>query len=894
MSSEHDPNADPAQYADEGGYDDQGGYDDDAASDVSDLDPESRILAPVQKRIETQLLGHLEQLTLEVHEAKNEARMMHQKREDCGVELYNVQQHLAKLQESFEHGHDNFVALQHLREEKESEKAHLLSEHDAVQRTHDDLKKKQVKYQVELDKLSETVIKVEQFNEQIQSEIQIERRAAYKAEDDIVKLEGQKAKQDLLVDTLNERTRALSEQQATIAAQLSAQKDETKVAKDTLGEALSEMDVIEFQKKQLMQQWKASIIGMQRRDEALRTVEEALVEQKEALMALDNEIVGYRHGIKAAQQKNAKLSHLLSKTENEVTLLESQIDQLLERKTKSTEKFNLLKRSLEQTDSENAVLQNEERVLQSEINAMAKKTQKSAKEVHDMEAKVMETLNQQTTLKKGSQAALLDIEKMKNVIRDKEMHVTQMENELARIRVDTLQTQSHNEVLQTTVSELEKELTSRDTLIEKMQVDIRRRHDEIERKQKTLDSLNRQFDGIIAAQGNEEGEHVGPLEATINNLSKAITQKSSENDSLQRDWIRLQTELVNSRTSGHKLQESIRELRAQCTILMQKRTRMLASMKKQNADMSNLEKTTAAMHLQMKRLNTLVCDNSENQELIANDNFNLENDLVKRLQERKKEAMELETRIDGIRESKGDLLAEILDAERNVMTWEKKIQIAKETEMALDPTIGKDEINDMKREIYIMEQRLGNLQREQRRKVEEMQKLIDHRDVLRTKGQAVQAASTTGQQKGVTKVTVNKENHRVAQELTAKKTEAQTKEAQIKDCVANTERTALEVERVISETDNAAAELGQVQQAIDVKTQERGRVTEEKARKQRTLNRYRDAEKGMYKLEADPDQMEQQRAAIDDKKRGLVVVLQEMASTFPQLGAELQDLQSAL
>jgi chromosome segregation ATPase len=177
-----------------------------------------------------------------------------------------------------------------------------------------------------------------------------------------------------------------------------------------------------------------------------------------------------------------------------------------------------------------------------------------------MENKVLETLGKQTTLKKSSQAALVDIEKMKSVIREKELHVTHMENELARIRVDTLQTQAHNEVLKETVDELERELKGRDTLIEKMQVDIRRKHDEIERKQKTLDSLNRQFEGIIAAQGAEEGEHVGPLEATINNLSKSITQKQNENNALQRDWIKLQTELVNSRTQT----SNSRRLSASC------------------------------------------------------------------------------------------------------------------------------------------------------------------------------------------------------------------------------------------------------------------------------------------------------------------------------------------
>jgi chromosome segregation ATPase len=865
----------------------------DDLSDVSDIDPESTILQPVQRRIEEQLRRNLEQLTLNFHEASNEARMMRQKREDCGVELYNVQQHLAKLQEGLERGHENYVAIHRLRDEREAEKAVLSADVQQIEARNDELRKKYFKFQTELDKLSDTLLKVEQFNDQIQSEIQIERTSAYKAENEITRLERRKANQDRIIDQMNERVRTLTEQHASLSAQLAAQKSETKMARETLAEALSEMEAISFEKKQLLQQWKSSIIGMQRRDEALRATDDALTKQSEELMTLDNEIVGYKQGIKSAQQKNAKLSHLLSKTESEVATLERQIDAMLDRKTKATERFTVLKKSLEQTDGENRSLEGETRVLTAELETISKRTHKAVKEVHDLEAKVLETLNKQTTLKKGSQSALLDIEKMKNVIRDKEMHVTHMENELARIRVDTLQTQAHNDVLKQTVGELEKELTARDTLIEKMQLDIRRRHDEIERKQKQLDALNRQFEAIVASQGSDGGEHVGPLEATINNLSKSITQKSSENDALQRDWIKLQTELVNSKNYNQQLHDTIRDLKSQCTILTQKRNRLVNSTKLQRKEISDLDRTTQQLHLEMKRLNTLVQSNDGTQEDLANDNFNLENDLVKRLLERKREAVQLESKIDLIREAKAELLSTVVEAERDVMFWEKKIQLANETALALDPTAGKEELIKMKKEIYIMEQRLANLQREQRRKVEEMQKLIEHRDVLRTKGQAIQAASKNGQ-KGVTKATVNKENTRLVQELNEKQQEAQLKDHQIRECLQNTERTASEVDNVVQETARLRHELGVVQQNIDIKSQERNRAADEKARKQRTLQRFRDAEKGLYKLATFPEEIARERQALELKQRAIALCVQEVITQFPHLAAELGQVTSAL
>ena len=51
------------------------------------------------------------------------------------------------------------------------------------------------------------------------------------------------------------------------------------------------------------------------------------------------------------------------------------------------------------------------------------------------------------------------------------------------------------------------------------------------------------------------------------------------------------------------------------------------------------------MHLLQKKLNGLLSKNSLTQDALANDNFNIETELVERLKQRKKEAIELEEKI---------------------------------------------------------------------------------------------------------------------------------------------------------------------------------------------------------------------------------------------------------
>eukprot|EP00906_Rhabdomonas_costata_P029190 RCo041213 len=863
---------------------------DESSSVVSAMDPENPILAPVQQRYERQLRRHLEEAALNLKETNTELKTARQKREDTGVELYNVQQQLARLQEQLEKLHDSHAAVVKLREEKQRERDLAAKQFDEDKAAVEDLRKKYFKYQAELDKLSETLLRVEQFNEQMQSEIAIERRAAYKAEEEIASLEKKKISQDYLIDSMNEQIKQASEKLAMYESQLASQKAETKIARDTLSDALSEMEAINFEKKQLLQQWKTSLIGMQRRDEALRATEEALEQQKEALISLDNEIQGYKLSIRKEQEKNEQLSQALAKTENEVNFLEKQIDGLLEKKQKASDKYTMLKRSLENTDAESKKVEQECKNQENELAALEKRTAKVHREVRRLEDVVMETLNTQATLKKGSRSTLQAVEKMKQQIRDKELQVTQVENELARIRIDTLQTQAHNEVLKATMQELEKELAANDYLIERMQVDIRRKHDEIERKQKNLDKLNRQFDDCIAQQGNESGEGVGPLEATINNLSKSIAQKSNENDQLQRDWIKAQTELVNTKNYTSKLTESIMELRAQATILEQKKIRLTGQSKQQATEISQLEHEIKLMHLRQKKLNELISQNQAKHSAVSDDAYNLESELLLRLAQRGQEATEMSTKIEDMKEEKNRLLGEVLEAERQMLFWEKKIQIAKETEMALDPNIGKEEINRMKQEIGVMEQRLAALKREQKRKLEEMTRCIDHRDVLRTKGKAIQA----NEKSGTTKVQLQRENARLANELKKKKLEAQEKDKQIKACLQNTENTAAEVDRVQGENDQLRAQLETLQSEVQGLTLLRGQHLDEKARKQKTHQRLRDAEKGQYRFGVRPENHEREQAKVEERRQNILSIVQELSQECPALAQDLQSVSQAL
>merc|ERR1719393_1196138 len=203
------------------------------------------------------------------------------------------------------------------------------------------------KSQDEQNQLDITLRQVEEYNQQMKAEIQVTRRATYKAEDHIKTVEKAKVKQDLLIDEMNEDVKRMTEQKALLEAQLVAQKQETEAATTTLREAAREMEAIEFEKKQLLQQWRSSLVGMQRRDEALQNVQQALQEQAEMELAVESEIRGLHNSIKSHQERNEQLTALKDRNDREMTHLNSGMATIKQDRERLMEQFNFHKKSMD-------------------------------------------------------------------------------------------------------------------------------------------------------------------------------------------------------------------------------------------------------------------------------------------------------------------------------------------------------------------------------------------------------------------------------------------------------------------------------------------------------------------------------------------------------------------
>ena len=587
------------------------------------------------------------------------------------------------------------------------------------------------RYQQELDALNATLKHVEAHDREIKSEIAVTRTAAFAAEEAVGRLEKEKLEQDVLIDSLQATLKKLHLQAATLDAQIAAQRKETEAARATLAEASAEMDSVHAEKNQLLSQWKSALVGNAKRDEALAATQKALEEQQEKMLMIEAETSANKKLIREQERQNERLANLLAKTEAESEFLQRTIQQCRDKRDKLAETHERLTLSLEETEAHLDRAKKESHALDKELKNAERDATNARQASRDQDERMLENLSEQTTVEKGAKRLVDATKALRAKIKAEEATVTKTQNEIARLKVDALNVDARNGALSETAHRLRAELEEKTRAIEKYETEIARRNDEIDKKASEVERLNREL--AAKTSGGGEDENLGPMEATIKNATREIAAKEKASKELQRRWVGYQTDLVATVNENNQLAEKTQRLKAEKTVLVARRARLEKNRQRQAEEIRALDKASDRAHADATKINVASAKNARRLEVLETENVVLEREVVGELRDLELEAAGLESKIEAAAEEKRSTLAEVVEAERQIMLWERKIQLEKETQAALDPDVGGDVVTAMKKEIQRMERRDAELMRRQEALMQDMEKAIYKRELIMTK-----------------------------------------------------------------------------------------------------------------------------------------------------------------
>ncbi|XP_006869709.1 PREDICTED: coiled-coil domain-containing protein 40 [Chrysochloris asiatica] len=714
------------------GGESEGSNEADEESQLVVLDPAHPLMARFQTALKSYLTRQIDKLKLELRELTAATKQTHAQRQEMGVNLYGVQQHLARLQMLLERSHDRYslVACERRQVEEGLQGARCLytRTHAAALEEH----KRLAALQAEVESLALRLFYMQNVDQDMRGDIAIMKQVVKKAEMDRRQAEVEKQKQDLHVDQLTTQVHQLEENIALFEAKYLSQAEDTRILRKAVGEACMEIDTINMEKKHILQQWTTSLVGMKHRDEAHRTIQDALSECQHQVKSIDGELEAYKKSVMKEEEKNEKLASILNRVETEANLMQKLTTQCLAKQEALQSEFNTYRLTLQETEDALDKAHQEHTAILCELQAINQAIQNELDTRRKMEESILEKLQEHMTSNKMTKYFNQHIIKLQKEKTNLVTHLSKIDGEIAQTTLNITNTDCRLDMHQQVLVELDMEVKKVNVLIANSESEIARRTILIERKQGLINFFNKQLEQMVSELG---GEEVGPLELEIKRLVKLIEEHNASVAQAQVSWLRLQQDIVKVTQEREAQLANLDLFKKEIHIMEQKKLRIENKITQEKREQKEIQRHMKDLDNDLKKLNMVMNNNRCSSEELQQVTMVTETEFVRSLKACERETMEMQERLNQIKEEKTSILNSLVEAEHQIMLWEKKLQLAKEMRASVDSETGQAEIRTMKAEIHRMKVRHGQLMKQQEKMVRDMEMAVAHRDTITTRAE---------------------------------------------------------------------------------------------------------------------------------------------------------------
>ncbi|NWW80386.1 CCD40 protein, partial [Climacteris rufus] len=691
------------------------------------LDPEHPLMTRFQAALKNYLTKQMEQVTLELHELSTATKSGQGQREELGLVLFGAQQELGRLQVQLQRSHERCARAAAARRLLEQELRGLRDAHSEMWHSTEDERRTVSAMQTQIENLALQLFYMQNMDQDMHHKVSLMKQSAKRAEAEKIQAEVEKKKQDLLLDQLTRRAYELQEQIALFEAQLVAQAEDTKVTRQAVSEAGLEVQAINMEKKRLVDHWTSSLAGMKQRDEAYVVTQELLSNYRRDLKSLEGDIHGCGKSIRKEEEKNENLVTLLNRCQHDASVTRKLIAQCLLEQEALRAESGTYSRVLQETEQALDRTKLDQAAHLNELLSIRKGIEKGTHVKEQTENEIMAKLQEQMISSKAAKHFSQLAEKLRARKSNLELHFYKVENDVAQIILNATNTSCRLTVLQKTLCEVDKEIKDVTGLISCQESEIAKCRLLADRKGGVICMYNKKLEMLLAQQG---GQELGPLEIEINQLNKEIEECNSEVLALQKYWLNEQKELVKLTQEREEQKASLDLFQKQLIIMEQRKVRMENEIQQEIKEQKDVERHMKNMSNDLIRLNVLINKNNSSFEELQNGKIITENEFVHSLKAAEKESMEMQERHSQLTEEKERLLNSLVEAEHQILLWEKKIQLAKEMREATDSLTEEGEIHDMKAEIRRMQVRYGQLLKQQESLVRAMEASVSHRETI--------------------------------------------------------------------------------------------------------------------------------------------------------------------
>ena len=649
-------------------------------------------------------------------------------RTELGVQLYSHQQQLAKSQQGLEKAVSGYNKANNKRKRREQDVQQLSTAMTERRQAVAALEAQRSALQQHVDTLHLSIRAVQQYQSELKDELLVNKARTDNEELAITSQEKNKAQQDALILQINDKLATAQRQQQTITLQIDAQNEENTKILTAINELQNEVKLSTVEAKEYLERWRFAVKQIEVKQSAISMAEQTVDNLREQIRSLNLAVLHTQKQTRAAQAEHEQLVGFHMRLESEAAYLQGQCEMIEQLKAKYSENYGMIIKTITEYEDELKKINYTNIKLESETSTIIIQINQLNNRRNEMEENKLNKINEELVLEHNSEHLWKSIRANKREMHTLESSYVEIANEMARMKIDIVNTNNHNQHLDVTRNNYMVEIKKRDELIDKYEVETTKRHDLIAKKQNEIIRLNKELEKIhaanLAAEMSETVNFDGPLEIQINNMKKKINNFLVEKEIRQKEWMKIQTEIVTLNEQIHALDKSTVDLSAQHSVYTNQNNRLT----EQVSNALDTEQALLAAMKQMRshgsKMNEWIEQFRVKKEKLENDNYYMQIEFTRELKEKETAAQLLADEIATIITRKNEATQHKLNTLYQIEQIEWKIKLEKETQALLDPTVGQAEITELRKENTALELHIVALKKELERRRVDMEKLI--------------------------------------------------------------------------------------------------------------------------------------------------------------------------
>ncbi|XP_077575639.1 coiled-coil domain-containing protein 40 [Stigmatopora nigra] len=698
---------------------------DDEEEELVVLDADHPQLAKQQAALKIQILKELERLRVQLHEETGLAKTEATQTEDFYAVLYGEQQRLKTVQVRLEAIQKTKVLAEdkHRVAADELKQIKLCHSSTSDQRTR--TRASVNKLQTELEKVMLHVTFTQAVSEDLRSDVKATKNVTKKVGTDKSAAEDQKLKQDIYVDRLTRELDRLTQETDLYVVQTSAQAETTQATKEALSEAEMQMESLAMAQKQLLQQWNASLLNMRKQNEEFGTIQEAVSMAQHEVRVLDGEIEGNKKSISELQEKSETLTMLLNCALMDCGVSKKMITEKQSQFEILQTQYSTYVRAVAQTERTLLELTKEDNSLHGDVGDQRRKLEKSKNKHLELENAIMTQMLTKLMDSKAAQYYQRLTNKKASLKKEKIYQLWQLESSVMVAALESNVINEKLENLSRTQKELDEEIRKYNKVVESNQTNSSSIDALISQKQTTISNINKKIDLIALRTGHED---LSPLQIKAESIKTQVDTLAGKIKHDQHLWLKLQGILIGLTLAIQTHNKEYNKLQAKYTVICQKKLYLERQLEIVLREENELDKSNKLLQRDLLKLNTLLNKNAQLRYAFEQENAVIETEFLHKLREAERESLQIEAKLEKIQEDKENILSSLVEAERQIMLWEKKTHVMKETRLVVQE--GQQEIKTMRDDIHRMERWLHQLTKEGERLMEDSIAVVERRGYI--------------------------------------------------------------------------------------------------------------------------------------------------------------------